>query len=169
MDARFSGAFEHLQQLLQTGPILRFPNFSIPFILETDASGMGLGAIFAQEQPSDGFAHPIAYASHSLKKHERNYGITELEGLGVVWAVGHFHTYLYGHKCTVYTDHEPLESLLNTPQPSGKLSVRALVGVLGNPDCPLSRSSCCHFIHQQCSSLSMQSHAGRSSWYISAN
>ena len=65
---------------------------------------------------------PIAYASRSLQKHERNYGITELEGLGVVWAVRHFRTYLYGHHCTVYTDHEALKSLLNTPQPSSKLA-----------------------------------------------
>ena len=65
---------------------------------------------------------PIVYASRSLQKHERNYGVTELEGLGVVWAVKHFRAYLYGHKCTVYTDHQALKSLLNTPQPSGRLA-----------------------------------------------
>ena len=74
------------------------------------------------EEQDDGRVRPIAYASRSLQKHERNYGITELEGLGVVWAVRHFRTYLYGHHCTVYTDHEALKSLLNTPQPSGKLA-----------------------------------------------
>ena len=114
-------AFEQLKSLLQTSPILCFPDFSKPFLLETDPSGMGLGAVLAQEQP-DGKVHPVAYASRSLQKHERNYGITELEGLGVVWAVKHFRAYLYGHKCTVYTDHEALKSLLNTPQPSGKLA-----------------------------------------------
>ena len=46
----------------------------------------------------------------------------ELEGLGVVWAVKHYRPYLYGHHCVVYTDHEALKSLLNTPQPSGKLA-----------------------------------------------
>jgi len=45
-----------------------------------------------------------------------------LEALGVVWAVKHFHTYLFGHKCDVYTDHEALKTLLNTPHPSGKLA-----------------------------------------------
>ena len=39
-----------------------------------------------------------------------------------MWAVKHFRAYLYGHPCTVYTDHEALKSLLNTPHPSGKLA-----------------------------------------------
>lgn len=114
-------AFEQLKELLRASPVLCFPNFRRPFILETDASGTGLGAVLAQQQP-DGTIHPIAYASRSLQKHERNYGITELEGLGVVWAVKNFRAYLYGHKCTVFTDHEALKSLLNMPQPSGELA-----------------------------------------------
>ena len=65
---------------------------------------------------------PVAYASPSLQAYEKNYGVTELEGLGVVRAVKHFRPYLYGHKCEVYTDHEELRLLLNTPQPSGKLA-----------------------------------------------
>ena len=114
-------SFEELKVLLTTTPILCFPNFQRPFILDTDASGCGLGAVLAQEQ-DDGQVRPIAYASRTLQKHERNYGITELEGLGVVWAVRHFRTYIYGYHCIVYTDHEALKSLLNTPQPSGKLA-----------------------------------------------
>ena len=58
--------------------------------------------------------------------HERNYGVTELEALGVVWAVKHFRHYLYGNRCDVYTDHEVLRALLNTPHPSGKLARRGL-------------------------------------------
>ena len=93
----------------------------VPFILETDASGNGLGAVLAQQQ-DDGLVRPIAYASRSLQEHEKRYGVTKLEGLGVVWAVKHFRPYLYGHQCDIYTDHEALKSLLNTPQPSGKLA-----------------------------------------------
>ena len=48
--------------------------------------------------------------------------IMELEGLGVIWAVKYFHPYLYGHNCEVFTDYSALMSLLNTPQPSGKLA-----------------------------------------------
>ena len=114
-------SFEELKRRLTTSPVLVFPDFSRCFILETDASIAGLGAVLAQEQP-DSTKRPIAYASRSLLKHERNYGVTELEGLGVVWAVKHFRPYLYGNQCIVYTDHQALKSLLNTPQPSGKLA-----------------------------------------------
>ena len=56
---------------------------------------------------------PITYASQTLQPHERNYGSTELEALGVVWTVRHFRQYLYGHHCHVFTDfHEVLKSLL---------------------------------------------------------
>ena len=58
------------------------------------------------------------------KIHEKQYGATELEVLGVVWAVKHFIPYLYGHQCDIYTDHEALKSLLNIPQPSGRLARR---------------------------------------------
>ena len=101
--------------------MLAFPNFDSPFLMETDASGIGLGAVLAQKQ-EDGSVRPLAYASRSLQKHERNYGVTELEALAVVWVVKHFRPYLYGHRCDVYTDHEALKSLLNTPQTSGKLA-----------------------------------------------
>ena len=114
-------SFDTLKELLTSAPVLSFPQFDKPFILETDASGLGLGAVLAQRQ-EDGAVQPIAYASRSLQTHKRNYGITELEGLGVVWAVRHFRPYLYGHPCDVYTDHSALTSLLNTPQPSGKLA-----------------------------------------------
>ena len=114
-------SFTKLKDQLTTAPVLAFPNFREPFILETDASGAGLGAVLAQKQ-EDGSVRPVAYASRSLLRHESNYGITELEGLGVVWAAKHFRPYLYGHSGVVYTDHEALKSLLNTPQPSGKLA-----------------------------------------------
>ena len=116
----WQAVFERLKKLLTSSTLLAYPNFKKAFILETDASGC-LGADLAQEQ-EDGSIQPIGYASRTLQPHERNYGITELEGLGVVWATKHFRPYLYGHHCEVYTDHEALKSLLNTPQPSGKLA-----------------------------------------------
>ena len=97
--------------------MLAFPDFALGFLLETDASGLGL---VAQEQ--DGVVRPVAYSSRTLQAHEKNYGATELEGLGVVWAVKHFRHYLYGHKCRVYMDHQALKALLNTPHPSGRLA-----------------------------------------------
>ena len=90
-------------------------------MLHTDASIQGLGAVLEQEQ-EDGKLHPIAYASRTLNKCEQKYGITEMETLGVVWAARHFRAYLYGHKCTLFTDHAPVRSLLKSRHPSGKLA-----------------------------------------------
>ena len=114
-------AVETLKSLLTESAVLAFPNFEENFTLETDASKMGLGAVLSQEQ-SSGLQRPIAFASRSLQPHEQNYGVTEMEALGVVWAVKHFRPYIYGLHCTVITDHQALKSLLNTPQPSGKLA-----------------------------------------------
>ena len=88
-------AFCKLKELLVTAPVLAYPRFGPEgeFILETDASGIGLGAVLSQKQ-DDGLVHPIAYASRSLDPHEKNYGISELETLGLVWAVRYFRPYL---------------------------------------------------------------------------
>ena len=119
-------AFEQLKKALVTAPVLSYPIFGPDqeFILETDASGVGLGAVLSQKQ--DGHIHPIAYASRTLDVHEKKYGITELETLGLVWAVKYFRPYILGHRTTVYTDHAACTSLLNTPRPSGKLARWAL-------------------------------------------
>ena len=106
-------AFCYLKQSLINAPDLEFSDFTQDFVLETDASGMGLGVILAQVH-EDGTSYPIAYASRTLQQHERKYVATELEALGTVWAVKHFHHYLYGHHCEVYTDHEPLGFVKNS-------------------------------------------------------
>ena len=84
-------AFQALKELLCDAPVLAYPRFGADatFVLETDASTLGLGAILSQSQP-DGMVHPIAYASRSLQPAEKNYGISELETLGLVWAVKYF-------------------------------------------------------------------------------
>ena len=114
-------AFDTLKCLLMEALLLVFPDFSKNFRLETNASGKGLGAVLSQKQ-DDGSVKPIAFASQTLQAHERNYDMTEMEELGIVWAVQQFCHYLYGHKCMVFMDHEALRSLLNTPHPSGKLA-----------------------------------------------
>ena len=113
-------AFEQLREALIRAPVLAYPDFELPFTLETDASGCGLGAVLSQER--DGVTRPVAYASRSLHGAEERYSATELEALGVVWAVKQFRHYLYGQQCEVITDHQPLRSLLKTPHPSGKLA-----------------------------------------------
>ena len=111
-------SFERLKCLLASPPVLAYPDFEATFILHTDASGDGLGAVL--EQDDDGQSHPLAYASRTLSKHEANYGVTELEELAIVWALRHFRAYLLGHKCIVYTDHSPLKAVLAAPHSSGR-------------------------------------------------
>ena len=112
-------AFDRLKSELIQAPVLAYPDFNKDFTLETDASVRGLGAVLSQTQ-SDGRSHPIAYASRALSPQEKNYGITELETLAVVWAISHFHAYVYGYKVTVLTDHSAVKAVLGTPSPSGK-------------------------------------------------
>lgn len=76
-------------------------------------------AVLSQEQ-SDGKLHPVAFASRALAAPEKNYSITELETLAVVWALKHYHAYLYGHEVMVVTDHSAVKTILNTPGSSGK-------------------------------------------------
>ena len=103
-------AFTKLKFALTSSPVLGYPDFSIPFIVETDASYHGLGAVLSQRQ--SGGLKVIAYASRSLRPGERNmknYSATKLELLALKWAVTEkFRGYLLGTKFTVYTDNNPL-------------------------------------------------------------
>ena len=82
-------AFERLKQLLTTASILIFPDFTKRFILETDATGVGLGGVVSQKQLNGQIA-PIAYVSQTLQQHETKYGISALT---VVRATKHFRVY----------------------------------------------------------------------------
>ena len=121
-------SFEKLKRLLTTAPLLAYPRFghAEEFILETDASLEGLGAVLSQKQ-DDGLVHPVAFASRSLQPHEKSYSSTELETLGLVWAVKHFRPYLLGYHTTVFTDHSVCTSLLNSSKPSAKLARWAMI------------------------------------------
>ena len=108
-----------LKQKLVEATVLYYPSFSKDFILETDASAQGLGAILSQEQ-EDGQVHPVAFASRALSSSEHIYSIMEMETLAVVWAILHFQFYLYGRNVTVYTDHTAVKAVLEAPNPTGK-------------------------------------------------
>ena len=111
--------FVSLKTKLASPPVLAYPCFSKAFTLETDASIQELGAVLSQVQ-EDGKLRPVAYASRALNPSEKNYSVTELELLAVVWAVTHFHYYLYGNKVTVLTDHSAVKAVLETSNPTGK-------------------------------------------------
>jgi hypothetical protein len=109
-------AFIEIKQKLTSAPILGFPDFTHPFILETDASHMGLGAVLSQEQPEG--RRVIAYASRGLRGGEKNptgYSSKKLELLALVWAVTtKFRDYLEGGSFTVFTDNNPLTYVMKT-------------------------------------------------------
>ena len=106
-------AFEILKEKMTNPPILGYPDFTKPFIVETDASFDGLGAVLSQKQ--DKGTVVIAYASRGLRPTERNmdnYSSMKLELLALKWAVTEkFRDYLYGGKFTVLTDNNPLSYL----------------------------------------------------------
>jgi len=90
-------------------PVLRLPDVNKPFVLRTDASDVGLGAILLQEHEDGTF--PVAYQSRRLSRAEANYSIIERECLAIVWAVSKFSCYLYGKAFVLQTDHRPLTYL----------------------------------------------------------
>ena len=92
-----------------------FPDFDKPFLLETDASKEGLGAVLSQKQ-DDGHYHPIAFGSCSLTPLEKNYHSSKLEFLAFKWSVTeHFKEYLTYAPFMVWTDNNPLRYVLTTP------------------------------------------------------
>ena len=99
--------------------ILGYPDYEKPFILFTDASGTGLGAILSQKD-EEGKEIVIAYASRSLTPAEKNYVTTEQECLAIVWGIQHFHKYLMTRHFTVITDHSALKSLRTVVNPTGR-------------------------------------------------
>ena len=92
--AACDSAFDYLKTCLITVPILAYPGFDKNFVLETDASILGLGAVLSQMQEY-GKLHLLAYGSCSVSKSEKNYSISDLEMVAVVWGVTHFRYYLY--------------------------------------------------------------------------
>ena len=111
-------AFDRIIQLLTSAPILGFADYSLPFLLHTDASIEGLGAVLYQIQ--GGAQRVIAYASRGLKPAERNYPAHKLEFLALKWAVTEkFREYLYGHHFEVRTDNNPLTYVLTSAKLDG--------------------------------------------------
>ena len=87
-------AFEALKQACMNSPVLAFANYTKDFLLETDTSKEGLGAVLSQKQ-EDGRFHPVAFGSQALTTHEKNYHSRKLKFLALKWAITeHFREYL---------------------------------------------------------------------------
>ena len=112
-------AFEALKNKLITHPVLRWPDFTKPFILIPDASGFAIGGVLAQEH-EDGI-HPVAYESRVMNKAEQRYPVHEQELLAILHCSKKFRHYIIGQTSnTVLTDHAPLQYLHTQPHLSNR-------------------------------------------------
>ena len=98
-------AFDELKDKLSSAPVLMHYDAELPLKLDTDASDYGVGAVISHISP-DGAERPIAYASRTLSKSERNYAQIEKEALSIIFGIKKFHQYLYGRKFLLVTDHK---------------------------------------------------------------
>ena len=114
-------SFQELKHALTHAPVLIFPNFNKPFIVYTDASALGLGAVLMQTDDA-GKHRAIAYASRTLNNAESNYSVTHQEALAVVWALNTFKDLIFGYPITIYTDHTALTHLFEGRKLSGRLA-----------------------------------------------
>ncbi|GJW34114.1 putative reverse transcriptase domain-containing protein [Tanacetum coccineum] len=122
-------AFQLLKQRLCSAPIIALPEGSEDFIAYCDASKKGLGAVLMQREKV------ISYASRQLKIHEKNYTTHDLELGAVVFALKIWRHYLYGTKCTVFTDHKSLQHILD--QKELNMRQRRWLELLSDYDCEI--------------------------------
>ncbi|KAJ0800591.1 putative nucleotidyltransferase, Ribonuclease H [Helianthus annuus] len=122
-------AFQYLKDRLCSAPILSLPEGTDDFVVYCDASIQGLGCVLMQRDKV------IAYASRQLKVHERNYTTHDLELGAVVFALKIWRHYLYGTRCTIYTDHRSLEHILK--QKDLNMRQRRWVELLNDYECAI--------------------------------
>ncbi|GKA98764.1 putative reverse transcriptase domain-containing protein, partial [Tanacetum coccineum] len=122
-------AFQLLKEKLCSAPILALPEGAENFIVYCDASHKGLGVVLMQNEKV------IAYASRQLKIHEKNYTTHDLELGAVVFALKIWRHYLYGTKCTVFTDHKSLQHILD--QKELNMRQRRWSKLLSDYDCEI--------------------------------
>ena len=102
-------AFDKLKSVITSAPVLAYFDNSKETVLSVDASSTGLGAVIMQE------GKPVAFSSKTLTPPEKMYANIERELLAIVWGAQKFHTYVYGRRVIVETDHKPLESIFRKP------------------------------------------------------
>ena len=118
-DQSLQDSFLKMKEALNKHRVLKLPDVAKPFILQTDASGVGIGAALLQIFKEGEKPKPIAFWSRKLKPAETRYATIEKECLAIIEGVKKFHSYLYGATFTLETDHQPL-SYLKTYAADGK-------------------------------------------------
>jgi hypothetical protein len=99
-------AYELLKECLLQEPVLKLPDLTKPFVLRTDASNAGIGAVLLQ--PHGETMYPVGYASRKLSPTEARYATIEKECLAIIWGIYRFRLFLAGREFTLQTDHKPL-------------------------------------------------------------
>ncbi|MCP4473080.1 MAG: hypothetical protein GY821_00600, partial [Gammaproteobacteria bacterium] len=114
-------AFDLLKKKLIEPPVLHYPDATLGhYYIETDGSSRGLGAVLCQKD-QHGQLRPISFASSGLSKTQQSYGAAEVEALACVYAVRHFHTYIFGCVVTILTDNSSLTFLMKQAEPIPRL------------------------------------------------
>ena len=107
-------AFNTLKHSVLSAPVLVYPDPKKEYLLETDASCLGLGAILSQCQ-ENGKYHPVTFGSHTLLPTETRYHSTKLKFLAMKWGITHFSLYLMGKRFRVWMDNNPLIYFVRFP------------------------------------------------------
>ena len=109
---------ESLIDIITSFKVMSYPDYNKPFVLHTDASYDGLGAVLYQRSEEEDTLKVIGFASRSLRQSEKNYHSSKLEFLALKWAITDpFRDYLYYAKhFTAYTDNNPLTYILTAPK-----------------------------------------------------
>ena len=113
-------AFEILKAKLSVAPILRGPDWSLPFHISTDASATAIKGVLGQKEGQARYA--IYFISKNLTPAELNYIVTEKEFLAVVYSINKFHHYITGYEFFVHIDHSAIRFLMNKPITNGRVT-----------------------------------------------
>lgn len=114
-------AFDKLKLCLTTSPVLSHPDFKRPFVIQCDASALGVGSVLFQVA-DDGQERPVAFMSRKLNSAQRNYSVTEQECLAAVLSLKKFRAYVEGMPFKIITDHASLKWLMGQKDLSGRLA-----------------------------------------------
>ncbi|CAM4638739.1 unnamed protein product [Caretta caretta] len=113
-------AFNKLKATLMSDPVLRAPDFDKPFLVTTDASERGVGAVLMQKGPDQEF-HPVVFLSKKLSERESNWSVTEKECYAIVYALEKLRPYVWGRRFHLQTDHVALKWLHTVKETNKKL------------------------------------------------
>ena len=156
-------AFDNVKKALTSFPVLRSPDWSLPFVVETDASILGMGAVLAQdftyEHPESKVVgthrHPIAFVSRATKDSEKRYSAFLLELVCVKWALEKFHKYIFGRELELVTDCQALAGILSNQKVSAA-HARWREFILGHDIVKFTHRP--GRLHQACDELSRRAH-----------